>query len=258
MRRLRLERLARCRSSCLTLIQSCRMLRMSKPCPIATSRCNTLAQICAVSLSNIPGRETNSGSETSRSLAFTARQHLANQLHTFRRDNGFSASLRCCCRVSGTPLARARCAIIPFRLRRKFPFCSCNHQFTGRADGRIRGNQPRLIRRIIFTTHHLSIFLLLTHFASVPASHSLVKRCFRIRPVFSFGRNRKILRTYANELLPVVHLRTLATQDDHFSCGFSSVITALLFLHPSKENASVLSLHCFTALHAFVKIYNRD
>ncbi len=93
MRRLRLERLARCRSSCLTLIQSCGMLRMSKPCPIVTSRCNTLAQVCAVSLSNIPGRETNSGSETSRSLAFTARQHLANQLHTFRRDNRFSARL---------------------------------------------------------------------------------------------------------------------------------------------------------------------
>ena len=92
---------------------------------------------------------------------------------------------------SGTPLARARCAMIPFRLRRKFRFCSCNHQFTGRADGRIRGNQPRLIRRIIFTTHYLSIFLLLTHFASVPASHSLVKRCFRIRPFSALGGTGK-------------------------------------------------------------------
>ena len=39
----------------------------------------------------------------------------------------------------------------------------------------------------------------------------------------------KIRRTYANELLSLVHLRTLATQDDHFRCGFSCVITALLF-----------------------------
>ncbi|PYJ60059.1 MAG: hypothetical protein DME74_11205 [Verrucomicrobia bacterium] len=68
----------------------------------------------------------------------------------------------------------------------------------------------------------------------------------------------KIRRTYANELLSLVHLRTLATQDDHFRCGFSCVITALLFLHLSRKNASVLSLHCFTALHGFVKIYNRD
>jgi hypothetical protein len=65
---------------------------------------------------------------------------------------------------------------------------------------------------------------------------SLVKGCSRIRPVFSFGRDRKILRTYANELLSLVHLRTLATQDDHFSCGFSCIITALLFLHLSREN----------------------
>ena len=157
MRRLRLERLARCRSSCLTLIQSCRMLRMSKPCPIATSRCNTLAQICAVSLSSIPGRETNSGSETSRSLAFTARQHLA-KFNCTRSGvtTGFRPRLGVAAGFSGTPLARARCGIIPFRLRRKFRFCSCNHQFTGRADGRIRGNQPRLIWRIIFTTHYLS------------------------------------------------------------------------------------------------------
>jgi len=100
MRRLRLERLARCRSSCLTLIQSCRMLRMSKPCPIATSRCNTLAQICAVSLSSIPGRETNSGSETSRSLAFTARQHLA-KINCTRSGvtTAFRPRLGVCCRV---------------------------------------------------------------------------------------------------------------------------------------------------------------
>jgi hypothetical protein len=137
MRRLRLERLARCRSSCLTLIQSCRMLRMSKPCPIVTSRCNTLAQICAVSLSSIPSRETNSGFETNRSLAFTARQHLAINCTRSGVTTGFRASLRCCCRVFWHTLARARCAIIPFRLRRKFRFCSCNHQFTGRADGRI-------------------------------------------------------------------------------------------------------------------------
>ena len=72
------------------------------------------------------------------------------------------------------------------------------------------------------------------------------------------SRNFKFRRTYANELLSLVHLRTLATQDDHFRCGFSCVITVLLFLHLSKENASVLSLHCSTALHTFVKIYNRD
>src|SRR5207237_9661059 len=49
--------------------------------------------------------------------------------------------------------------------------------------------------------HSLSFFCS-THFANVPASHSLVRRCFRIRPVFSFGRDRKILRTYLTSCCP--------------------------------------------------------
>src|SRR5439155_4120228 len=49
--------------------------------------------------------------------------------------------------------------------------------------------------------HSLSFFCS-THFANVPASDSLVKRCFRIRPVFSFGRDRKILRTYLTSCCP--------------------------------------------------------
>jgi len=104
----------------------------------------------------------------------------------------------------------------------------------------------------------LIIFLLLYPLCKRPSVPFPRKTVFSHPSVFSFGRNRKILRTYANELLSLVHLRTQSTQNEHFSCGFSSVITALLFLHPSRENASVLSLHCFTALHAFVKIYNRD
>src|SRR5205807_10262511 len=69
------------------------------------------------------------------------------------------------------------------------------------------------------------------------------------------SRNFKSVEPTLTSCLSLVHLRTLATQDDHFRCGFSCVITALLFLHLSRKNASVLSLHCFTALHAFVKIY---
>src|SRR5207253_2059393 len=172
MRRLRLERLARCRSSCLTLIQSCRMLRMSKPCPIATSRCNTLAQICAVSLSSIPGRETNSGSETSRSLAFTARQHLA----------------KINCTRSSVP----------------FP------------------------RKTVF---------------SHPSR-------------FQFWQGQENPSNLPNELLSLVHLRTLATQNDPFSCGFSSLSHCYFSCICRGKTPSVLSLHCFTALHAFMKIYN--
>jgi len=148
---LRFLRLARCRPGSLALIQRCCVLRMPKPGPIVTSGCDTLAQSWVVSLGVIPSRQTDSRSETSCTLAFTARQHLANQLDALRRDNGFSSSLRLCCRAFWQD--RARCAVTTFRLRRKFRFCRRDHQFAGRADGRIFRKQPRFIWRIVFATH---------------------------------------------------------------------------------------------------------
>src|SRR5437870_9216627 len=43
------------------------------------------------------------------------------------------------------------------------------------------------------------------------------------------SRNFKSVEPTLTSCLSLVHLRTLATQDDHFRCGFSCVITALLF-----------------------------
>jgi hypothetical protein len=98
----------------------------------------------------------------------------------------------------------------------------------------------------------LIIFLLLYPLCKRPSIPFPCKTVFSHPSRFQVWQGQENPSNLPNELLSLVNLRTLATQNDHFSCGFSCVITALLFLHLSRENALSFISSLF---HRFACVY---
>jgi hypothetical protein len=68
----------------------------------------------------------------------------------------------------------------------------------------------------------LIIFLLLYPVCKPPSVPFPRKTAFSHPSRFQLSEGQKKSSSLPNECLSLVHLRTLATQNDHFSCGFSS------------------------------------
>jgi len=190
--------------------------------------------------------------QAARSLS--PRASIWHQLHTFRRDKGFSASLRCLLSGFLAHLSPARDAL-SFLFAFGVNFASAAATIN---------SQVELMEGFAATSRALSggsylpliIFLLLYPLckrSSVPFPRKTV---FSHPSRFQFWQGQENPSNLPNELLSLVHLRTLATQNDHFSCGFSSLSHCYFSCICRGKTPSVLSLHRFTALHAFMKIYN--